>query len=445
MIKRIKNKVAVLRADPHMREVGRGTALAFILKVAGSGLAFGFNVAVARLLGAEGAGLYFLALAVTTIISVIGRVGLDNALLRFIATRAAHEDWAGVKGVYALGMRMAVVASGALTLIIFLAAPWIASALSKKPELAEPLRWMSLSILPFALLNLQAESLKGLKRIRDAMIVQGIGVPLAGLLLIVPLAQSAGVLGVGIAYVMSTLLVAALGMWAWHRAVMAYAVVATPFPFKDIWASCRPLWGVSILNAAVLPWMPLFLLGVWSISQEVGVFGAALRVAMLVSFFLVAINNVVAPKFAGLYARGEIETLGRVARHSALLLTILASPILILMMFAGGWIMSLYGESFTEGRMVLAILAFGQLVNAFCGPVGNLLTMSGYEQKLRNGTLIALLCQLALCVGLIPRFGMEGAAVATATGVIVNNLVAVFYVRRLIGISYPVKFGGRGV
>ena len=59
MIQRIKNKVKVLRTDPHMQEVARGTMLAFALKIVGSSLAFGFNVAVARLLGAEGAGLYF--------------------------------------------------------------------------------------------------------------------------------------------------------------------------------------------------------------------------------------------------------------------------------------------------------------------------------------------------------------------------------------------------
>lgn len=75
MIRRTKNKLKLLREDPHMREVARGTLLAFVLKLGGSGLAFAFNVAVARLMGAEGAGLYFLALAVTTIGSVIGVSG----------------------------------------------------------------------------------------------------------------------------------------------------------------------------------------------------------------------------------------------------------------------------------------------------------------------------------------------------------------------------------
>lgn len=172
-------------------------------------------------------------------------------------------------------------------------------------------------------------------------------------------------------------------------------------------------------------------------------FGAALRVAMLVSFFLIAVNNVVAPKFAALYARGEIESLGKVARQSALLLTVLASPIFMIMILAGNWVMGLYGSGFSDGGRVLAILAVGQLINACCGPVGTILMMSGHEQKVRNSTLLALLFQLSLCVGLIPRFGMEGAAIATATGIIVFNLLAVWYVRHLIGLAYPFNFGGK--
>lgn len=300
MIQRVKTMFIVLRADSHMREVAQGTLLAFALKIGGSGLVFAFNVAVAQLLGAEGAGLYFLALAVTTIGAVIGRVGLDNALLRFVATRAAHEDWVGVKGVYTLGMRMAVAASSVITVIIFFAAHWIATTLLKKPELVEPLRWMSLSILPLALLELQAECLKGLKRIRDAMAVQGIGVPLVSLLLIVPLAHSYGVMGASMAYLAASILIALLGMWVWYSATSGHVMQAASFPFIELWSSCQPLLLVLLIHRAVLPWAPLFLLGIWSSSEEVGIFGAASRVAMLVSFMLSAMNNVSAPKFAEL-------------------------------------------------------------------------------------------------------------------------------------------------
>lgn len=427
MFRRIKNKMLRLYAEPHMREVAYGTALAFVLKIIGSGLAFAFGVVVARLLGAEGAGVYFLSLSIVTIGSVIGRVGLDNALLRFIATRATLKDWGGVKGVYALGMRYAIAASGAITVIVFVASTWIADFLFNKPELAQPLRWMSLSILPFALLNLQADSLKGLKRIREAMLVHGVGVPLTGLIIIFPLAQSFGVLGVGIAYLFSTLLVAALGFLIWRKAIAGYSIASKSFPAKELQDSCRPLFMVSFLNLAVLPWMPLFLLGIWASSQDVGIFGAALRVAALVSFMLITINNVVAPKFAELHIQGDVLLLSQTAQRSALLITMLASPILLVLIIGGSWVMGIYGPEFERGAIVLAILAVGQFVNAFTGSVGFVLMMGGQEGATWRALLYSVLVSIALSLLLIPEFGMIGAAIAVSLSGVVKNILLVSY------------------
>lgn len=434
MVQRIKNKVNALRADPHMREVARGTVLAFFLKVIGAGLAFAFNVAVARLLGAEGAGLYFLALSVTAIGSVIGRVGLDNALLRFIATHATQEEWGKVKGVYALGMRMTIAASGAVTLIVFMFAPWIATELFNKSVLAEPMRWMSLSILPFALLNLQAESLKGLKRIRDAIIIQGVGLPLISLFLIFPLATYAGITGVVFAYSLGALIVAALGAWAWCSAISRHHDLTILFEFKELWRSCKPLFVVSLMNRAMMPWAPIMLLGIWASSEEVGVFGAAARIALLVSFMLVTINNVVAPKFAELLAKQDNDALGTTARRSALLITVLASPLFFLLFFHGGWVMSLFGEEFVDGALVLSILAVGQFINVICGSVGYLLMMSGNERTYRNITIVSAIVQLLLVVVLSPIMGGVGAAIAASSALVFMNIAAAIAVYSKLGI-----------
>ena len=155
MINRLLQKL-----DPHMQEIVKGASLAFILKALGSGLAFGLNIAIARLLGAEGAGIYFLALSVTAIGSVIGRVGLDNALLRFVAIHSTHNEWNKLNGVYKLSMRIAIIASGLVTIVVFISSHWIASTLFDKPELSDPLRWMSLTILPFSCLIFTLRVLK---------------------------------------------------------------------------------------------------------------------------------------------------------------------------------------------------------------------------------------------------------------------------------------------
>jgi len=435
MFKRIESKVKVLRADPHMREAAKGTLLAFVLKICGSGLTFLFNVAVARLLGAEGAGIFFLALTVTTIATVIGRLGLDNALLKFIASAATEEKWGQVKGYFSTGIKMALVASGAITLILFVTASWISTELFKKPELAEPLRWMSLSILPFAILNLQAESLKGLKQIRNAMTVQGVGVPLISLLLIYPLYQISGVVGVVASYAIATTAVMLLGAWAWQHEMAKHNVAGGLIRVDELWESCRSLLTVSLMNRAILPWAPLFILGAFASIEDVGIYGAASRVAMLVTFVLVTVNNVVAPKFAELYTKGDMVTLGRTARHSALIITVLASPIFIMLILSGGWVMSLFGAEFEQGGVVLAILAVGQLVNVITGSVGYLLMMSGNNSTVQTLSIYSTLLLLVASAIAIPLWGSIGAAIATSLAVAANNLGASWLVYRKFGIK----------
>lgn len=444
MIRSIKSKIKVLRADQHMREVARGSLIAFALKIFGSALAFTFNIAVARLLGAEGAGLYFLALSITSIGTVLGRVGLDNALLRFVATLATHKDWAGVKGVYSRGMRIAVLASGLVTLIVFTAAPYMATLVFKKPELTEPLRWMSLSILPFALLNLQAESLKGLKCIGDAMSVQGIGVPLFSLLLIYPLAQFSGLTGVSslvCAYSAATMMIALLGAWAWYKATRVYKVRRTPFPKQTLWASCKPLFVVAIVNNAVRNWVPLLLLGTWSSGEEVGIFGVALRVVSLTTMMLFTLNNVLAPKIAELYAQNDMETLASTAKRSATLLITLSSPLFFILIFFPGWIMAIFGSDFREGGFILAILAMGQVVNVFAGTLGSILIVSGNERYTQNMTLIFTGLLIAMLLILIPEWGALGAAISISVSGTGLSLVTVWQAKKIVGMSVTPDFG----
>lgn len=411
------------KLDVHMQEVIKGASLAFILKVVGAALAFTFNVVIARLLGAEGAGLFFLALSVTVIGSVIGRIGLDNTLLRFIATHATKGEWGRVKGVYVIGMRIAVVASGSLSIIGFWLAPWMSITIFNKPDLVEPLRWMSLTILPFALLNLHAESLKGLKKIRNAVLVQNIGVPLIGLVLIWPLAQNGSVLGVSWTYLAATALIALMSTLAWRQSISTRIVPTDQFPFKELLNSCIPLFANSLLKRAILPWGPLFLLGSWATSAEVGIFGAASRVTILISFALGTIATVLAPKFAEIYAQGDMKILLRTAKRSTLMISLLCSPIFIILIFGADWVMAIFGPEFVEGQLILVILAVGQFVNVLTGPVGILLTMTGYERYTFWALALSTITLMVLCTILIPLYGMIGCAFAVMISEILKNIL----------------------
>ena len=237
------------------------------------------------------------------------------------------------------------------------------------------------------------------------------------------------------AYVLGTGAAAAIGRAMWRANVAGVAAPAPAFERATLWRSCRPLWTMSIINRGILPWAPLFLLGIWGTAEEAGIFGAATRVAMLVTFFLTAVNTVIAPKFAELHSRGEIATLGRLARRFALLITLAASPLFLLLIFAGDWVMALFGPEFARGGTAVAILAAGQAVNTMTGSVGYLLMMTGHERDVRNAYILSMLILIACAVSLVPSLGIIGASITSAVAVSSTNIYSLILVRVRLGFN----------
>ncbi|NIQ10316.1 MAG: hypothetical protein GWO23_11905, partial [Gammaproteobacteria bacterium] len=128
-------------------------------------------------------------------------------LLRFTAASVAVNDWYAVKGLYSKGMKLALAASTTSSVVLFIAAPLLADMVFGKPAVAVPLRWMALAIVPLSLLMLHAQMLKGLKRIRDSLLVFGVGVPALSLVGLYIIGGSYGVKGAIWAYLIAVVLV----------------------------------------------------------------------------------------------------------------------------------------------------------------------------------------------------------------------------------------------
>lgn len=422
------------RLDGHMLEVINGASVALVLKVLGAGLTFLFNLFLARTLGAEGAGLYFLTLTVTTIATVFGRMGLDNTLLRFTAANAAVDDWTAVKGVYVKGIKLALIASSFSAVAVFAFAPVLADKVFQKPELGITMRWMSLAVVPMSVLILHAQMLKGLKRIRDSFLVFGVGVPAFSLACLLLFGGSYRVNGAILAYTSGAILTALLGYILWHAATPQLRGMRGVFRTNDLLKSGVPLLWVSSLYL-LTNWTATFALGIWGTKEEVGLFSMASRTAMLTSLILTSVNSISAPKFAELYKKKDMTALGTTARNTAKMMTLIASPLLLLFLVAPQWVMGMFGDEFQKGGILLSILAIGQFINVATGSVGYLLMMSGNEKLMRNNVAMVAVMSVVLNVFFVPIYGVLGAVITTAVCLSSQNLIAAYMVNSCLGIN----------
>lgn len=442
MIRHIKYKLGELCADAHLREVLRAASSAFLLRSLGTLLGFVVSVIVARLLGADGSGVYYLAASVAVIAATIGQLGFENTVIRFVASHAAVGEWKTVRFVYRTAITAVSLASLVVAVLIFAGAGWMAQRLFDKPEMEVPLMLMAVAVVPFSLSMIQTDALRGLKQIPASQLVRSVLPPLASLILIYPFILLWQANGAIAAYLIAVLIAAGAAWVLWSRAFNESAGTAVggevAITSRPLFQSSWPLFGVTLTGIAIQQ-VATILLGVWSSSEDVGIFNVANRVSSLLLFPLMAMTCILAPKFAAMHRHGQREELTRLVRRSSTMLMMFAAPAVIVMFAAAEWIMGIFGTDFIGGAWPLRLLLLGVLVNVSTGAMGELLVMTGNEKLTRDLNVMGALAIVVLCLLLIPPYGDVGAAIAVGAGYTFLNLLMALMVKRRLGF-WPVGF-----
>ncbi len=415
----------------HMREVMFGSAVTFMARGGGTFLGFLFNLVLARLLGAVGSGVFFLALSFVLFFEAFGRLGLEWSLVRYTASAVAQQNWGTLKGIYIQSIRICAVATGILTCILLLSAGWI-GRLFDKPEIVQPLIVLTWAIMPIALARLMAASLRGLKLTFKSQMIESILPVGCALLLIYPLASVAGVNGVAIGYLAGWIVALFVGWRLYRHATSGFANTQPTFAIRTLLASSYSLVWITI-SGLLMNQFAIFVLGASGDPAEVGIFNVAMRTSLVLTFVLYAANNILLPKFAELISLGNAADLEKMARNSVTIMSLLVLPIWFVIVLFSSQIMGWFGSDFRAGAMALQIMAHAQLVNVLSGPAGDLLIMGGHERLTRFITSMALLVNIVLCILLIPHFGIAGAAVAVACSSIFQSLLCLYQVKQLFG------------
>jgi O-antigen/teichoic acid export membrane protein len=415
---------AYSKLDRHSLELLRGSVFGFGSRLAAAATVFIFNVVLARMLGADQMGLYFLGIATITVVAVFSRLGIDIAILRFSSAHIARKEWPDVAALYWHSNKRILLSSCVLAVLLYAGSPWLANAVFSKPQLAPVLANLAIALPFVALIPLQSRFLQSAKQVGAVLYTQNALIPtmLLAALLILPFDWD-------VETVTASYAVAALGalficIALWIRCVPILGQNSTVYDFTALNRSSRALFPASIVNKVLQPWAAVLFLGFWGSAAEVGWFGTATRTAALIAFAIVPVNTILAPKMAVMANEGDLGGLFRLARNATALIILIAIPIVCPILIAPNYVMSIFGEGFSGAGQLLVVLALGQIVNVLTGPVQSILVMTGNEDAHRTASLIGGCVTLALCIFLIPLYGAIGAAWTSTCGFAITNIVS---------------------
>lgn len=415
-------------ADAEHRHTAMNAILALGIRILGAGMAFIFNLIIARQLGAEQSGYFFLAFSLVMFLSAFTRLGFDNTVLRF--TSEYVKQGAAVKAILNFALQKVVpLASITASLLYFFAEP-LATYIFNKPQLASTLQMITPAIIGLSVVLIIAMSLQARHQLLASIPCQNIAhlFLCCGFILFLTLDTAQNV-----ALYLSLSLGISSSFFYWYSLKDLDGKGIRPNN-AQLWQSARPNWVITLMSQT-LQWFGPIMIGIWLLAEDVAYFSIAQRIAMLTSFILMAINLVVAPKFAAFKAAEDMVNIRKTALFSVRLLLISALPIITFMLVFPSFLMGLFGDDFKQGALILQILVLGQAVNVITGSVGYLLMMSGNERDLRFVTIFSGITVVILTCTLTPLYGVLGAAVATAFSLAMQNLMAVYFVKKRLGFN----------
>lgn len=409
----------------------------FGLRVIAAFLAFATSVILARFLGVEGFGLYTFALAWTQLLQLPATCGLGSLSVREIAIYQTRSSWGSIRGLINWTNRTVLFLSGGLALI----AIGVGVVLDFG---AEPQKlWtfsIAMALLPILCLrNLRIGAMQGLNYIVLALVPEHILTPLSiilltggAYLLLGDSLTASWAMGLRVVAVTITLFV---GIRLLDRVLSIEVKEAIPEYRARTWIrSAIPLMligGAFIINAQA----DLIMLGALRGTEAVGLYFPVARGAQLIYFITMAGNTALSPIIASCYASGENRKLQRTITKTTWAVFATALLMTSFLIIFGHWYLLLFGIEFIPGRGALTILCFGQLVNAATCAVGWLLMMTQYEKYTAFNDGLGAVFNIVLNALFIPRWGIEGAAAASALSLAIVNISNSVIVQRKLGIN----------
>lgn len=420
------------RYAPGVLQVSHDASGILFLRVLWAGLGFLSNLLVARLYGAAWAGTFFLAVAIVTVSATIAQLGMHLPLMRMVAVATERQDGSSVRALLRKASLLAFSTGAAFTVFILATAEFVGRVLSDA-SLPMMLRIMGLAIVPYTLVLLIARGFMSIGRPVLAELNHRIGFQVGFIALVIILADGANGLALGISFSVTYWLLLLVGSWQWNR-VTHEGARPSSIPSAALLRPAIPIFFASTIQL-VITYSDTLMIGYFMASDSVGVYGTAIRVSATMALVLGAAASVFGPRFAALHQREDAVELAKLARRVARGCGIVAVPLLAVFLIFPDSVMSLFGPEFERGSTTLMILAVGQFVHVASGMVGLLLAMTGHEKRLLQATAVSALLNISLNLILIPRLGIEGAAVATTASLILTNVLYAYFVRRELGMS----------
>ncbi len=395
---------------------------------------FFFKVYLSRVLGADALGIYSLGITMIGVLGIFLSFGYGNGLIRFISKYKATQNYNKLISYLTNTSTINLCVVLPISFLFYFFPEIIANNILKTPNLKEYVPLFGLMMFVNSFLILAEQTVRGLQEVKKSTIINTfLRLPFKIVLVVVFFNWGwrlegyiiAEVLGSVLAFIFLIILIKRLlpGITDFKRA---------NFNAEEKKYSLNLLITNSVL--ALGRHGDKIVLVYFLSTFELGIYSVALTIAAFIPLVLTSVNSIFSPIISQLHSQNKLKDLAHYFQLSGRYIFLLSFPLMVFIFLFSKPIMSLFGNDFTQGSVLLSLIVIGQLINISMGSVGLMLQMTGLEKPMRDISIVTSLISFLLYFVLISKWGLVGLGVVYILNILLQNIACTYVLNKNLNI-----------
>jgi len=431
-MKRLKAFVA----DADLKEILHKGSQAIVFRLSGIVLSYLFTTMVSRNYGIKTWGTIALAYTVIQLISRFSRLGLDRAALKLISEQRELKENEAIGNTYTKALSIllpSTIVAGVLLALFFEITG------TRFSDQLYAYRWpLGFSIPIFSLLYLNIWGLRALKKIKEYILLENTSIFLFSIAFLLVYQQVEWQQNISIiAFFSAIAITCVLSFILWMKYGKFSLSVKHGVSSRALFKLAIPLLITSSLYL-LMGQIDTLMIAAYIGEEEVGVYNIFVKVVRFTAIAVTGVESIFLPKISKFYVNKNWKGLERMALKSNLLVTGATVVMALLLLLCTKPILNFFGADshllFATMNTFYWLLA-ARFMHAILGNSPFILNMTDHQKVMTKIALVATLSNVVLNALLIPKIGIEGAAIASLVSLLVFNLSAVVLVKRIHNIK----------
>ncbi len=424
--------------------VARGATAVFMKSIAGTPLGLLYIAILTRLIPPKEMGILAILGFFTSILTVIGDLGLSGASSKFIPEFLGRGEIPRALGIYRKILLMSTISAVTILVLLLPLSPYLSLFLTRSSGYVLLVASAIISIPIAILFNVLLSFVQSFQRMKEYAALSFTQLNAGRFLGLILLALGFGLAGIFYDSIVAGLLALALLILVLRKYLKMYGDKASNHPSDfqtgKLLGFSLPLLGVGLLGV-LLGWIDSIFIWAKLPISELGVYQAA---ATIYSFLLIlpqALSTSLYPQISELYGKHGKGSLGEVFNTTSRYIFLIYVPLVFAaILFSKQIIAILTGPQYSEANLPFTIMTFGAFAGGFIIILNlNFMTL-GKTWQFLSLQVASFTAYLSILSFLVPVMGIEGAALSKTIIAFFTMLLTLLVLRRYI----PVNFDHEG-